>query len=272
MEMEQARAAGIADATVTVADVSLSRQAATLLDYYLARVQSLARGLSSVSVPDVTADVREHILSSLRGKVEPIAATDMQTALQRVGPAEQWLPLEELPQWRQAARRLLGSPRLPYVAFALLVGGMMLPLDFACVLVAASFCLARAGLSQQTPAHQWQRWLLYPPLVVTYTVGLSFLIFWPSVAVVGGTYDAHALPARISRWIPLSQGQTLPISAGVAAVGLWAAVTGLLLTIRPALIRATLYPFAEHISRWKLLLFAAAGLGCTAIGVIFLRG
>lgn len=271
MEMEQARAAGIADATMTVAGVSLSRQAAILLDYYLARVQSLARGLSSVSVQDVTADVREHILSSLRGKVEPIAATDMQAALQRVGPAEQWLPLDELPQWRQAARRLLGSPRLPYVAFALLVGGMMLPFDFACVLVAASFCLARAGLLQQTPAHQWQRWLLYPPLVVIYIVGLSFLIFWP-LAAVGGTYDAHALPARISRWIPLAQGQTLPIPAGVAAVGLWAAVMGLLLTIRPAMLRATLYPFAERISRWKLLLFTAAGLACTAISVLFLRG
>jgi hypothetical protein len=252
-------------------EVMLSKQAETLLDRYLAEVISLARGLRSVAVQDVTMDVREHVYSSLRGKPVPIAAPEMQAALQRVGPAEQWLPLEELPPWRLAARRVLGSPRLPYAAFALLVVGAMLPLNFAAVLALASFCLARAAATQELPGNRWQRWLIYPPLVVVYSIALSVLFLWPFAAIVGRPWAELGLPTWILRRIP-SSNQNVPVSAAVAAVGIWVAVLGLILTVRPAIIRASLYPFAERISRWGTILLAAAGALTAVVGALILRG
>jgi hypothetical protein len=252
--------------------VTLSKQAETLLDRYLAEVRSLAKGLRSLSVQDVAMDVREHVLSSLRGKPAPIAAPEMQAALQRVGSADQWLPLEELPPWRSAARRLLGSPQLPYVAFALMVAGLMLPLNFTAVLALASFCLARAAATRELPGNQWQRWLIYPPLIVVYSIALSVLLLWPSAALVGRPQAEVGLPSWMLHWIRLSSNQSIPVSAGVAAVGIWVAALGLVLTARPAIVRASLYPFAERISRWGTILLAFAGVLTAVVGTIILRG
>ena len=157
----------------------------------------------------------------------------MQATLQRVGPAEQWLPLDELSPWRSAARRLLRSPRLPYVAFALLVVGAMLPIDFAVVLVLASFCLARAASLQELPGNQWQRWLIYPPLVVVYSIALAGVFLWPFAAIVGRPWAELGLPTGLLHRITPSANPNVPASAGVAAVGIWAAVLGMLLTARP---------------------------------------
>lgn len=251
--------------------VTLSPDAEALLDRYLAEVRSLGRGLRTVSVQDVIADVREHVFSSLKGTPAPVAEPEMERVLRRVGPAEQWLPLEELPAWRRVSRRLAASPPLPYVAFALLAVGFLLPLDPMCVLIGASFCLARAAIAHEAPGNQWQRWLLYPSLIVTYASVGFFLLFWPFAAIVDRPYDNHGVPPSLDRLIPLSPGQTIPISAGVIAVGIWVAILSLALVARPTIVRISLYPFAERLSRRGLVLIAGAGLLLAAAGALALR-
>ena len=252
--------------------VMLSIPAETLLDHYLAEIKSLARGLRSVSAEDLTVDVREHVYSSLRGEPAPITAPQMQAILQRIGPAGQWLPLDELPPWRSAARRLLGSPRLPYAAFALLVVGAMLPLNFAAVLVLASFCLARAAVLRELPGNHWQRWLIYPPLIAVYSIALAVLFLWPFAAMVGRPWAELGLPTWMLHRITSSPNQSVPVSAGVAAVGIWTAVLGLIFTARPAIVRAALHPFADRISRRATSLLALAAALTAVVGALILRG
>jgi hypothetical protein len=197
----------VAEAAATPGALTLSRDAEALLDRYLAEVRSLGLGLRTVSMQDVIADVREHVFSSLAGTPTTVVEPEMQRVLQRVGPAEQWLPLEELPAWRRVSRRLLGSPPLPYVAFALLAVALLLPLDPMCVLIGESFCLARAAVAHEAPGNQWQRWLLYPSLIAPYAAVGSFLLLWPFAALADRPYDNRGLPQWLIRWIPLSTGQ-----------------------------------------------------------------
>jgi hypothetical protein len=259
--------------TSPAGEVTLSQQAQILLDCYLAKVKSLARGLQSVSVQDVTTDVREHVFTSLRGKPGPVAALDMQAALQRVGAAEQWLPLDELPAWRRAARWVLASPHLPYAAFALLVVALMLPLELAVVLAGASFCLARAAVTQETPENHWQRWLIYPPLLLVYGVVLSLLLLWPFPAVIFFEQSGanSGWPQWLEHWIPRSPNSLAGISAAAATVGLWVALVGLILTIQPAVLRAAMHPFTAGITRRGTTMIVVVGMALAVLGKILMR-
>jgi hypothetical protein len=162
---------------------------------------------------------------------------------------------------------------LSYVAFALLVVGAMLPLDFATVLALASFCLARAAVLQELPGNRWQRWLTYPPLIVVYSIALSVLFLWPFGAIVERPWGDLGLPTWVLHRIPSSSAnQRVPVSAGVAAVGIWAAILGLIFTARPAMVRAALYPFADRISRRGTILLALVGALTAVAGGLVLRG
>ena len=138
-------------------------------------------------------------------------------------------------------------------------------------MMGASFFLARAAVAHEAPGNQWQRWLTYPPLVAAYAIVGGFLLLWPFAAVFGRAYNEHGLPAWLGRWVPLAPGQSVPISAGLSAVGIWVAVLALALVARPAILRASLYPFAERVSRWGVALMAGAGLLLALAGAIALR-
>ncbi|MHC4860853.1 MAG: HAAS signaling domain-containing protein, partial [Planctomycetota bacterium] len=80
---------------------TLSLEARSLLDRYLAQIRLSLGGSASVDAEEVKRDVREHIEAEIGDREEPVAASELQRILDRLGDPEQWVGEDEIPLWRR---------------------------------------------------------------------------------------------------------------------------------------------------------------------------
>ncbi len=163
--------------------VTLSDGAQKALDEYLRQTRIYLQGAPSVDADEVEQNIAEHIENELRDAPEPVELETLDAVLKKLGRPRQWVPEDELPEWRKLILRLRTGPddwRLVYLSFSLLVLAFVLPRAFL-ILVLASFLASRAALAatSEGPLPKPQKWLLYPPLVVTNVVILWILLGLP---------------------------------------------------------------------------------------------
>ena len=240
--------------------VTLSHDAQSHLQRYLRQLKAALRGHPSVDAGEIERDVLGHIDAELTGQPEPVGAASLRHVLDRLGPPDTWVPLEDLPSWRKTLNRLRSGPedwRLAYLTFAsfmlgpaLFVGGPVL-WPFPPVLGIASFVLARATISLLAEHDEpvgARRWLVYPPLVVAYVAAAVVLLGWPVPPTILGVTDTPIITEAVARTIPgpVWFGATL---VTLLTLGVWWVILGSLARRFTEAVRITFLPFAEWFTR-----------------------
>jgi hypothetical protein len=140
----------------------------------------------------------------------------------------------------------------------------------------ASIPLARATLAlldEEDEPIGARRWLVYPPLLVTYVaVALATFVALPGlIATVGDP----SLRTEVSLWFPEPFWVSLPLVVGLAA-GVWWAMLGLLLSRLAHAVHLLFWPFADWFERRHGLQIAVIGLAvavaaATGLAVVWIR-
>ena len=241
----------------------LSDSARQVLERYLWELRLSLQGCRSVSAAEVEADVKQHIDQELTDAAGPVSPEQLDAVLKKLGSPRQWVPDEELSWWRKAILKLRTGPhdlRLATATFGLFVLGLVF-VPFTWPFLLASFLLARAMIAmlydhegQQTPARElgWQRWLIYPPLLIVYLVLAGLLLIWP--VAIGAlaeemTHDRSISPFNGQPWNVLPD-VSFPLAAGASAVSAWWAILATVVLIWPSLPKHLFRPFARRMSRW----------------------
>ena len=250
--------------------VALSQEAQSHLERYLRQIKVALRGNPSIDADEVERDVLGHIDTELCGQPEPIGATRLLHVLDRLGPPDEWLPVEDHPAWRRPFEAFQSGPgdwRLAYLTFgsfvagpALFMGRMILwPLPP--LLFALSFLLARVTLAlfdehgeQVGP----RRWLIYPPLVVWYGAFVVALVGGPVLLTTIFVSDDLMLRSGLIRWLG---GPTwMPVLCSFMLLfGTWWMLLGLLLSKFLGGVHAAFWPFADWFERPHAMRVALLG-------------
>jgi hypothetical protein len=246
-----------------VAPLSLTEKAHSELDRYLRRVRSALRAHPSVDADEIERDIRGHIDAELAASAEPVTELHLRAVLDRLGSPSQWVPAEDLPIWRKAFIRLRSGPedwRLAYASLALVVAGPMVGGAIGVLLFLASVLLSRAALdllAEEDEPVGARRWLLYPPLLVSYVALLAAILLAAPAAIE---------PIRVLAvlWFPKPHWATLPLLVAVVT-GIWWVSLGLALTRWEGAVRATFQPFAFWFDRRHGVRLAYVGLGLLAL-------
>ena len=238
---------------------TLTHDAQGDLNRYLSRVKNALRPHSTVDADEVERDIRGHIEAELSDAPSPVTAERLGSVLDRLGSPTQWVPADDLPEWRRVLIRLTAGPedwRLAYLTLALLVGGPLLGiivgprLFFATIpLFFASILLARAGLAlldEKGEPVGARRWLFYPPLVVVCSV-IAFNVFLvpPMIAAVATNQSGSRV---LVEWLPAPFWFGLSLGTAVVA-GTWWMVLGLTLARFRRAVQWVFWPFANGFER-----------------------
>lgn len=237
---------------MTAAPLSLTENAQSELDRYLRRVRAALRGHSSVDADEVERDIRGHIDAALAEWPAPVTEIHVRAVLDRLGSPSQWVPADDLPIWQKTLVRLRSGPedwRLTYATFALLVASPFFEGLIGGALFLASVLLSRATLElldgESEPVGA-RRWLLYPPLLVTYLGLLATILLAPPVMLA--TLGDPTIRAEAIGWLPEPFWATLLVLVGVVA-GIWWGLLGLALMRRHRAVHAVFWPFAGWFER-----------------------
>ncbi|HYN10095.1 MAG TPA: hypothetical protein VES67_22105 [Vicinamibacterales bacterium] len=255
--------------------LTLMSDAQRELDRYLRRVNAALRAHPSVDAEEVERDIRGHIAAELADSPALVTEARLRDVLNRLGSPHQWVPTDELPPWRKllvSIRSASQDWRLAFVTFALFVGGFLTG-RLGVVLLLASIPMARATLAlleEEGETLGARRWLVYPPLVVTYVTLLMALFAAPPGLIV--TAADPTVREDMRRWFPQPFWVSLPIVVGLVA-GLWWAMLGLLAARFVRWARLLFWPFADwferrhaiHIVRVGFAIAALAAAGLAAV-------
>lgn len=254
----------------------LTEAARQILERYLWELRLSLQGCRSVNAAEVEADVKQHIDHELSEQPAPVSPEQLDLVLKKLGSPQQWVPEEELSWWRRIVLKLRTGPhdvRLPAAVFAMMVLGLIfVPLTWPFLL--GSFILARAVMAMFADEEKelgWQRWLIYPPLLVFYIPIAGFLLGWPACA--GALAEELSRDQRTTNpftgqmWA-LMPNVTFPLAAGATALAAWWTLVALVLLIWPSMFKGLLRPFVGRVSRVKsslailvcLILFATSGV------------
>lgn len=185
---------------------------------YLAQVRQALYAHPDVSPDEVEADVREHIATEFARLTRPVALSELEAVLTRLGPPTQWAaagassqapPRIEPFDWTdfvvRIRRRVLGvfatlwkGPedwRLAYLTFALT---LLAPFTLGLSLVVAWF-FGRAAVELAKEKGEplgARRWLTYPAILAVCLPLFLGLMFGPPVAAVKLTDEAVSV-ARV---------------------------------------------------------------------------
>ena len=236
--------------------VTLSDNARKALDEYLRQTRMYLQGAVSVDAKEVEQNITEHIENELRGAAEPVGLDALDAVLKKLGSPRQWVPEEELPEWRRLILRLRTGPddwRLAYLSFGLLILAFLLFLVFPLfriffVLLSASFCAARAALSatEDRRLPRPQKWLIYPSLIVTYLILGYWLLLVPILASISLADYVGIEWARENMQVKSESMQVKLIEVGIAsaAIALWCLLLGIASRRWPGWTRVVFSPFA----------------------------
>jgi hypothetical protein len=255
--------------------LTLTQDAQSELDRYLRRVKAALRAHPSVDADEVERDIRGHIDAELAESPTPITETRLRTVLDRLGSPTQWVPADELPTWHKVLVRLRSGPedwRLAYLTFALFVmapvAGPIGPLFFF-----ASIPMARATLAlleEEGEPIGARRWLVYPPLLITYVaVAVAVLVALPGLIASAGDPSVRT---EARAWFPDPFWASLPLVIALTA-GIWWAALGVLLARFRRVVQILFWPFADWFDRrhgirlayFGLILATAAGAGLAIV-------
>jgi hypothetical protein len=260
--------------------VALSQEAQNRLDRYLRQIKAALRGHPSIDADEVERDVLGHINSELSGQPEPIGATRLLHVLDRLGPPDEWLPVEHHPAWQRPFEAFQSGPgdwRLAYLTFgsfvaapALFMGRMMLwPLPP--LLFVFSFLLARLTLALFDERGEQvgpRRWLIYPPLVVWYAAFIVALVGGPVLLATVFVSDDPVLRSGLLRWLGEPRWMRV-VCSFVVLFGTWWMLLGLLLSRFPGGVHVAFSPFADWFERRHAMRVALLGLViCVLSGAI----
>jgi hypothetical protein len=240
------------------------------LDRYLRRVSLALRGHSSVDAEDVERDLRGHIASELAGSSTPVNEARVREVLERLGSPSQWVPLDDLPLWRKVLVGVRSASQdwwLAFLTFALLVMGL-LTAPTGLVLLLASIPMARATLAlleEQGELVGARRWLVYPPLIVSY-LAFAGAVFLAPPGLIAAAADP-TVRADAVRWFPQPFWLSVPI-ATVFVAGVWWALLGLLLARFTGVVRMVFLPFADWFERRHGIRVLRVGLVTAALGTV----
>lgn len=250
--------------TADAIPAKLSDAARQILQRYLWELRISLRGCRSVDPAEVEADVKQHIDQELADTPAPVPGERLDEVLRKLGSPWQWVPIEELSWWRRILLKLRMGPsdlRLAALVLALLVMGLLfVPLTWPFLL--ASFLLARATVAMVAENEKeldWQRWLIYPPLIIIYLPLAIALLLWPALSGVlaGELADDRGLnPFNHHPWRALP---TLPfvISAVASALSGWWSILAAAVMIWPRAPMHLFRPFIGRARRWVAALLLA---------------
>lgn len=235
---------------------TFTEEAQRRLERYLSDVRWSLRGCRSVEPQEVEADVTEHISGELEGLTEPVSLNDLEAVLQKLGSPQQWVPAEELPWWRRLVRQLRTGPadyRLAFISFGLLVSAFLFGRLSAPVLIAASFCVSRAGVAEASDRGGLgpQRWLFYPSLIVVYVLLLIGIFAAPVLGLLA--------------MAPRDVGIDQLLANSLYTVAAVVCLLGLVCTTWPALPRMVFRPFADWFTRKWGVKLTLLGLGAVIL-------
>jgi hypothetical protein len=250
--------------------LTLTPEAQREMDRYLRRVNLALRGHSSVDAEDVARDVRGHIASELAGSSTPVDELRVREVLERLGSPSQWVPLDDLTLWRKLLVGVRSASQgwwLAFLAFALFVIGLLTaPRGF--VLLLGSIPVARATLTlleEQEELPGARRWLVYPPLIVSY-LAFAAAVFATPPGLVAAAADPTVRGAA-ALWFPHPFWVSLPIAVAFVA-GIWWTVLGLLLARFTVTTRTLFSPFADWFEHRHGIRIVCAGLVTAALGTV----
>ena len=250
--------------------LTLTPDAQRELDRYLRRVDLALRGHSSVDAEDVERDVRGHIASELAGASTAVDVARVREVLERLGSPSQWVPLDDASLWRKVLVGVRSASQdwwLALLTFALFVIGL-LTAPAGLVLLLASIPIARATLAlleEQGELVGARRWLVYPPLIVSY-VAFAGAVFVAPPGLISAAADP-SVRGDAERWFPQPFWVSLPIAIAFVA-GLWWAVLGLLLARFTGMVRMLFSPFADWFERRHAIRVLRVGLVTAALGTV----
>jgi len=153
---------------------------------YLRNVRERLRTTESVDADEVANDLRNHIERELCEMKQPVSEADVNAVLNRLGPPEEVVKEEDMSWWAKMLLRWRRGPedwRLAYLSFGVFVIGTLVagPLG-----ILAGFLLSRAAMSVAgEPEPRAKKWLIYPALIVVYTLAAGIGLFWPGFALGG---------------------------------------------------------------------------------------
>src|SRR5688500_14262097 len=240
----------------------LSDAARQLLERYLWELRISLQGCRSVDPKEVEADVKQHIDQELADAPAPVSGDKLDEVLRKLGSPWQWVPIEELSWWRRIVLRLRTGPndlRLGALVLALLVMGLIfVPLTWPFLL--ASFLLARATIAMVAEREKelgWQRWLIYPPLLIVYLPLFIALIAWPALAGALAeelAHDKSTNPFNNQPWRDLPEVSFVVAMTATALSAWWSLLLAVLL-IWPTLPMHVFRPFVRRVRRAVAALF-----------------
>ena len=239
----------------------LSDAARQLLERYLWELRISLQGCRSVDPKEVEADVKQHIDQELADAPAPVSGDQLDEVLRKLGSPWQWVPVEELSWWRRIVVKLRTGPndlRLGALVMTLLVLGLIfVPLTWPFLL--GSFLLARATIAMIAEREKelgWQRWLIYPPLVIVYLPLLVALIAWPGLA---GALAAELADDRSTNPFSGQPWEYLPdvpfvLSMTATALSAWWSLLLSAVLVWPTLPMHVFRPFVGRVRRAVALL------------------
>ena len=255
---------------------SLSHDTQRYVDRYMRQVRAALSGYRTVDADDVVRDVRGHIDAELAAAGEPITIIHVQSVLDRLGSPTQWVPAEDVPAWRRVFARMRSGPedwRLAYLAFALFVAAPF-TIVFAPLVLLASFLIARATLTLLAEHDEpigARRWLIYPPLLLIYSVFTIVVAIAPLMLLVVMS-DDPSFNRFLSRIVAAPFEVNFAATIAVAT-GVWWMILGLVIRRLRDAMREIFRPFANrmephHATRLCLVGLAIAIMGLAVLTVL----
>ena len=261
---------------------TLTQEAQGELDRYLRRVKAALRAYPAVDAQEVERDIRGHIEAELAESATPITESRLRSVLDRLGTPSQWVPADELPVWHKVLLRLRSGPedwRLAYVTFAVFIASPMmfalfitspLVVPIAAVLLFASVPLARATLAlleEKDEPVGARRWLVYPPLLVTYiAIVLPVFIVPPGLIATAGD---PSLRTEARPWLAEPFWVNLALVVALGA-GVWWTILGISFACFSRAVQLVFWPFADWFERRHGVRVAVAGVSVATVAAISL--
>lgn len=249
--------------------MELTPAARQQLDQYLQRLRTKLRGSRSEVADEVEQSVREHIEVALEEADSPVSATQMIAILDRLGPPEQWVEDDAVPQpAKNAIASIERESRLPYVSFALVLASIAFFMFFGFFLLIPAMFVSRAWVEQKRERGEplgSKRWLVYPAIALVLGFVALLLLFLPPLSAM-----ALVLNGDASRFfdIPHTAAGELRFTLGLRAAmlgGWWIVAGGLCAALlRP--IRFVFSPLLDGLQLRHFAVLAAIGALLAAAG------
>ena len=243
--------------------VEYTADARKTVDDYLQAIRNRLGASRLVDADEVLDGISEHLEKELTARSQPVSRTDVAEVLDRLGPPEQIVADEDISWWRKMVLHLRQGPedwRLAYLSLGVLILGT--PISGGLGII-GSFFLSRAAVTLVgEPEPPAKKWLIYPSLIIVYSLIGFFVLLWPAYVAGGLTGEL------IDRGSARDYGIIVAVlAAGSLALAVWWSFLWVMWRRRPTIFRATFRPFADN---WTGRRFGKLVLGvwCLALPLI----